>query len=158
MLLFRSLTLGLLGACFLLIATRPTFGVRRDCTLQVPTLAMTQRPPVAASANFAADRAFIFGARADGAAIAALPDGEGARPMALPPAVVDVAPGVSASRLASLVRLDEGEHVTTIDDQAVSGDIDAGVRLAALDLRARRYIDLGVEGPRGARRVLVLLH
>jgi hypothetical protein len=113
---------------------------------------MTQRPPVAAG-----QRTFAFGAPANGAALAALPDVETSRP-ALPPSVIDVAPGVSASRLASLVRLEEGEHVTTIDDQAVNGDIDAGVRLAALDLRARRYIDLGVEGPRGARRVLVLLH
>jgi hypothetical protein len=154
MLLFRSLTLGLLGACFLLIATRPTFVVHRDCSLQTPMVAATQRPPV----RHLSGRTAAFGVGADGAPLAALPAVEVSHPTALPPSVVDVAPGVSASRLASLVRLDEGEHVTTIDDQAVSGDIDAGVRLATLDLRARRYIDLGVEGPRGTRRVLVLLH
>ena len=131
MLLFRSLTLGLLGACFLLIATRPTVEIRRSCPMQTPTLALAQRPIIAL---------------------------ESPRPLSLPPAVVDVAPGVSASQLASLVRLDEGERVATIDDRAVSGTLDAGVALAALDLTSRRYIDLGVEGPRGTRRVLVLLH
>jgi hypothetical protein len=147
MLLFRSLTLGLLGACFLLVATRPTVEIRRSCSMQAP--AQMRR----ASANgFAGLR------DAGGSFIAGLPAPRSSRPAEIPPAVVDVAPGVSASQLASLVRLDDGEHVTSIDDRAVAGDIDAGVRLAALDLAARHYIDLGVEGPRGARRVLVLLH
>jgi hypothetical protein len=149
MLLFRSLTLGLIGACLLLVATRPTVEIHRSCAME---------PPMLAVAGHAHPARPVVDARGSTMRAAATVLPAVARPVTLPPAVVDVAPGVSASQLASLVRLEEGEHVTSIDDRAVAGDLDAGVKLAALDLGSRRYIDLGVEGPRGARRVLVLLH
>lgn len=117
MLVFRSLTIGLLSACFLLLITRPIVEVR-----------MTRGPRLHVS----------------------LP--------AHPPTIIDVAPGVSGAQLASLIRLAPGEHVASIDDAAVNGDLGAGVVLAGLDLHGRQFIDLGVSGASGERRVLVLLH
>jgi hypothetical protein len=128
MLVFRSLAIGLLGACALLLSSGPVVQVRMLAEPYAPTSAV--------------ERAAREARHAD----------------ALPQSVIDVAPGVTAAQLASLVRLAPGEHVTTIDDLPVEGDLGAGVLLAGLELRARRYIDLGVTGPAGTRRVVVLLH
>jgi hypothetical protein len=121
MLLFRSLALGLLGACFFLIATRPTTVIVRE-PVEVPNLS-------------------------------------GIRGIPSPgPTVVDVAPNVSASLLPSLIQLHAGERVVAINDARVASDLEAGSVLASLWLGPQRYIDLDVAGPRGDRRVLVLLH
>ena len=116
MLLFRSLTLGLVAACFALLLARPTVELRMA------------REPVRPS----------------------IPTRS--------PTVIDVAAGVTNAQLASMIRLAPGEHVASIDDAAVVGDLGAGVALATVALRAGRFIDVGVAGPTGERRVLVLLH
>jgi hypothetical protein len=120
MLVFRSLAIGLLGACMWLLATRPFV-----------QLHVREQPPVLRAAPSA---------------------------MSEPPTVVDVASGVTGAQLVSLVRLGPNEHVATIDDRPVDGDLEAGAHLASLDVRARRYLDLGVRGATGSRRVLVLFH
>ena len=122
MLLFRSLALGLLGACFFLLATRPTTVVVRQ-PIEVPSLS-----------------------------------GMRGVPQAQGPSVVDVAPNIEATRLPSLIQLGAGEHVVAIDDARVANDLEAGRVLAAMVTAPQRFIDLDVEGPRGERRVLVLLH
>jgi hypothetical protein len=118
MLVFRSLTLGLLAACFLLLAIRPVYEVRvtRDARPQREAPA----PPAAT--------------------------------------IIDVAAGVSASQLPAMLALAPDERVVAVDDQSVGSDLDAGTLLASRELDSQRYIDLEVEGARGARRLLVLLH
>ena len=127
MILFRSLALGLLGACFFLLATRPvTIVVRQP---EIPNLSGIRGVPTAG------------------------------------PTVIDVARDAGPSIVPSLIRLAEGEHVVTIDDVAVANDLDAGRMLGERwlvtegpPIAQHRYIDLEVQGPRGERRVLVLLH
>jgi hypothetical protein len=72
--------------------------------------------------------------------------------------VVDVARGVDAGTLASLVRLRADERVVAVDDQQVQNDFAAGAAIAARDLASGKYLDLTVTGATGARRVLVLMH
>jgi hypothetical protein len=87
-------------------------------------------------------------------------------PMSAPPSeatttpvsIVDVAGGVPASQLATLVHLRAGEAVTAIDDQAVGTELAAGAVIASLPARPGSYIDLTLAGPNGERRVLLLLH
>jgi hypothetical protein len=127
MLLFRSLALGLLGACFFLIATRPTTVVVRERErIEVPNLSGMRGLP-----------------------------SQG-------PSVIDVAADVNPMLIPSLVQLREGEHVAAIDDIPVANDLEAGRLLGVQGERAipslHRYIDLQVTGPRGERRILVLLH
>jgi hypothetical protein len=124
MLLFRSLALGLLGACFFLLATRPvTIVVRQPPAIEVPNLSGIRGVPA--------------------------PPG---------PTVIDVAPNVDSAMLPSLIQLGDREHVVSVNDQRVSSDLDAGRVLAATWLQPQRFVDLDVTGPRGDRRVLVLLH
>ncbi len=74
------------------------------------------------------------------------------------PTIIDAAPGITASQLAATIRLLPGEQITSVDDIAVTGDVDAGVVLASRDLSSRQFVDVGVAGPAGERRVLVLVH
>lgn len=129
MFVFRSLALGLLGACFWLLATRPVAIVVRDPPRVVSTLDDVRRL-----------------------------SGIGLVAPLEAPTIIDVAPGVTAAQLPSLVHLRNGEHVTTVDETPVAGDLDAGRVIAQLDLHSRSFIDLDVAGPHGERRVLVLLH
>jgi hypothetical protein len=75
-----------------------------------------------------------------------------------PVTVVDVARGVDAGALASLVRIREDERVTAVDDQAVANDFAAGAALTERSLGPGKYVDLTVTGASGSRRVLVLMH
>ena len=74
------------------------------------------------------------------------------------PTIIDAAPGITTAQLAMTIRLQPGEQIVSLDDVAVTSDLSAGILLASRDLRARQYIDVGVAGPSGERRVLVLLH
>jgi hypothetical protein len=74
------------------------------------------------------------------------------------PTIIDAAPGITPAQLAMTIRLQPGEQIVALDDVAVTNDLSAGIVLASRDLRARHYIDVGVAGPDGERRVLVLLH
>jgi hypothetical protein len=118
MLLFRSLTLGMLGACLYMLATyeppAPAPAPERE------PLVVRERPNVT---------------------------------------VIDVANGVSPWTLAELVRLDAGEHVQTVDDLAIGTDLAAGAAIALHAVVVHHgFIDIGVDGPHGSRRVLMLLH
>ncbi len=125
MLVFRSIALGLLGACVLLLAQRSPERVWIE----------HEREPVAA------------------------------RPAVAMPTIIDVASGLpgmpgmplmNAHQIAQLVRLGPGERVTSVDDQPVAGNLDAGTAIG--EPAARHFLDLAVAGPRGERRVLVLFH
>lgn len=116
MLLFRSVAIGLLGACVLLLAQRPP-----------PVVQIERVPEVIAAA-----------------------------PRAPAPTIIDVAPGLSSTQLAQLVRLGPDERVTSVDDHPVVGSLDAGTVLGAPG--SRRFVDLGIAGRSGERRVLVLVH
>ena len=120
MLLFRSLALGLLGACFWMLATRP----------QVIIAA-----PEPARVDIAHDEAH------DEA-----------------PTILDVSPAVTSEQLPALVHLRGGEHVVAINDEPVASDLDAGRLLASVDRASQKFVELGVAGPRGSRRILMLLH
>jgi hypothetical protein len=116
MILFRSLALGLLGACFWILATRPTVIV-----------APREAPP----AFHAVEEA---------------------------PTILDVSAAVTREQLPALVHLRDGEHVIAINDSAVASDLDAGRVLASIDRASQKFVELGVAGPRGQRRILMLLH
>lgn len=115
MILFRSVVLGLLGACFWILATRPTVIVaaRQEAPLRVVHQA---------------------------------------------PTILDVSPAVTREQLPSLVHLSDGEHVVAINDVIVASDLDAGRVLANIDRASQKFVELGVSGPRGQRRILMLLH
>ncbi len=119
MLLFRSLAVGLLGACFILLVKRPS-------------------PP-----RIAHERELV--------AVAA-------PTRVVAPTIIDVAHGTPASQIAQLVRLDPDERVTAVDDQPVTGNLDAGTVIAPAT--GRQFIDLTISRPAVGkeRRVLVLVH
>ena len=75
-----------------------------------------------------------------------------------PVTVVDVARGVDAAALGSLVRLRADERVTAVDDRPVANDFAAGAALTERSLGPGKYVDLTVTGAQGSRRVLVLMH
>ena len=129
MLVYRSFALGLLGACCLLLATRPQGSVILNPVVVVPTddavSSTSCRPALCAS------------------------------PMGPPVTVVDVAPNVTGAMLAQLIVLAGNERIARIDDAPVA---DARVALASLELAGRRYVDIAVENDAGSeRRVLVLV-
>jgi hypothetical protein len=124
---YRSIALGLLGACCLLLAMRPPVTVVSHVPGQI--VVASSRP------------------------VAPMP------PCVTPGAtIVDVAPGITASQLAALLHLAPDERVVSIDDEPVSGTLDAGVALAGIELHRGRYLDLAVKSEWSERRVLVLLH
>ena len=134
MLVFRSLTVGLLGACLMLLATRPD--VRVDVR-QVPSSA--SRTAVSAGSP-AANRVVET------------------------PTIIDVAPGVPIAQVTSLLHLAPNEWIASVNDVSVANELDAGLRMSAVadvssnPASASRFIDLGVEGPTSSRRILVLMH
>ena len=72
--------------------------------------------------------------------------------------IVDVAGGVSASAVASLLKLEPGEHIAQVGDIHVANDIDAGTEIGLQWHGRDGFFDLDVVGPHGHRRVLVLIH
>jgi hypothetical protein len=118
MLLFRSLTLGMLGACLYFLASYESPAPARA---PEPELVVVQTPPNVT--------------------------------------VIDVARGVSPWALADLVHLDTGEHVRTLDDRDIGSDLSAGAAIALHGVVVQQgFLDIGVEGPHGTRRVIMLLH
>lgn len=128
---FRSFALGLLGACCLLLAMRPPIAVVAS---EPGKILVVSSPSMLSCPSPAPPR------------------------VEPPVTVVDVAAGVSAEQLATLVVLAPGERIVAIDDVAVAPGITSRAALAALAPKAGRYIDLTVDtyGPQ-SRRVLVLL-
>jgi len=127
MLVFRSVTTGLLGACLYFI-------------LQLPA---QREPPqlqqVASSINWQ---------------------------RSIPVTVIDVAHGVPAMTVPSLVELAPGERIAAVDDQEVGNDLTAGAFIhdrardgRFIDLTIERSLDQGaIDSATTTRRVLVLLH
>lgn len=74
------------------------------------------------------------------------------------PTIVDAAPGITSEQLALALRLEPGEQIVSVDDVFVGSTIGAGVALARRERHPGQYIDVGVTGPAGERRILVLLH
>jgi hypothetical protein len=72
------------------------------------------------------------------------------------PTIIDVAPGLSATQIAQLVRLGPDERVTSVDDHAVTGNLDAGTVIGAP--AGRRFLDLTIGRAHSERRVLLLIH
>lgn len=128
MFVYRSIALGLLGACCLLLAMRP------------PITVISHAPGQILVASSRAAAVPLQACVAPGSTI------------------VDVASGVTASQLAGLLRLLPDEHVVAIDNTPVTGTLDAGVALASVELRPGRYLDVSVKSDWSERRVLVLLH
>jgi hypothetical protein len=121
MFLFRSLTIGLLGACVMLLA-------RVEPSTHTTTVVTQQAP----------ERSAAVGSTAT---------------------IVDVAPGLSGTRVPSLIRLAPDEHVVAVDDRAVASNLEAGAAISALAPRAGSFVDLEVAADTGdRRRVLVLMH
>ena len=91
MTLYRSLVIGLLGACLYLLGQRPS-------------VEPTPAPPVHQAAT-----------------------------------LIDISSQMDPLQFASLIRLDAGEHIASVE-------------------RHNGWLDIGVEGQHGDRRVLMLLH
>ncbi len=121
---FRSLVVGLLGACCLLLAMRPAVTVVAPAPGRTLATAPAALQPCASTG----------------------------------PTIVDVAPGVTAAQLPTLLHLLPDEHVVSINDTPAASTLDAGVALGKLDLATGRYLDLEIANTWGKRRVLVLLH
>ena len=130
--LLSSFAIGLTLGCLLLLApARP---------MPVPNIEIELPPSIAFQPPAGAEAAT---ARADGGSA---------------PTIIDVAPGISAAQLALAIRIAPDEHVVGVDGVAVHSELGAGVRLASLDLRSPRFLDLQVRGPAGERRIVVLMH
>jgi hypothetical protein len=103
MTLYRSLVIGLLGACLFLLAHRSPTVITK-----APMPTRFVRAPLVV-------------------------------PQRAAPTLIDVSSQMSPDQLVSLVRLTPGERITSYDDH-------------------RAYVDVIVQGLRGERRVLMLVH
>ncbi len=136
MLLFRSITAGLLGACVFLLAQ-----------LGGPDITVP-------AAERCASRA-IAHERATERASPATTSPRSPRALG----VVDVAHGVSASQVLSLISLHRGERIVAIDDREVANQLVAGIEIADAVRDGTRFLDLSIESDHApARRLVVLLH
>ena len=72
--------------------------------------------------------------------------------------LIDLASTVSPEGIASLVKLDRGERIATVDDTPVDNDFAAGAAIAGRAHGHDSFVDLAVTGPSGPRRVLLLVH
>ena len=127
MLVFRSLTIGLLGACLVLLVGLDDVRTEQ-VTVHDPT------PPTETTET-----------------------SETTETVTSNVTVIDVAPNVSATTVASLVRLHEGERITAIDDHPIDNDLEAGMEIADRIRSGSKLVDLTVRGD-VLRRVLVVLH
>ena len=98
MLVFRSLTIGLLSACLYLLG---------EVTTLPPPEIVLQRIEAPAADQLASLKHVDTGDNAV--------------------TVIDVAPRVPATTVASLVRLQPGERIAVVSDRHVANDLEAGV-------------------------------
>jgi hypothetical protein len=84
----------------------------------------------------------------------------GARHVRTPPGatLIDVASSVSPEDIASLIKLERGERIASVDDARVGSDLAAGAAIADRAHGHDSFVDLAVIGPSGPRRVLLLVH
>lgn len=124
---FRSFAVGLLGACCLLLATRPQ-----------TQLVLANSPPILMVPT------------------PEQPTCDEAWTPSVPVTVIDVAPGVTGTLLAQLIVLAANEHITAIDDVHMTAT-EGRTALAALGPLHRQYVDVAITSDTGtSRRVLVL--
>jgi len=129
MLVFRSVTTGLLGACLYFV-------------VQLSARAPEPAPNPCAKLDAARLMAgAVLHAELEHSA----------------PTMIDVANGVPPLTVPSLVRLESGEHISTVDDRPVPDDLTAGA-LIAERARTHSFVDLTIDGHATTRRVLVLMH
>jgi hypothetical protein len=140
MFVYRSLSLGLIGACLLMLATKPTVIVQGALPLERAALHPSSR---AARGNVGAGPWECVEPAASTASTAT---------------ILDVAAGAGAADVARMLHLAPDEHIATVDNAPVAGTLGAGVALANTTFYANLYIDIEVRSPRGDRRILVLLH
>jgi hypothetical protein len=132
MLLFRSFAIGLLGACFVLLATRPQSTVVVAHPSQV-VVAQPSQIVLAPSGHDGHDDDHRTGNDVT---------------------VVDVARGLPGVLIAQSIVLAANERIVAIDDVAVR---DGAATLSAIELQGRSYLDVVVANDAGTtRRVLVL--
>lgn len=141
MLVFRSLAIGLTAACFALLVMRPTIELR-----------VTDSSSAATADDHAHAQLAWSGSHEP---VARKPQLASRAPR---PTIVDVAPGITTTQLAATLHLRTGERIVSVDDVAVASNVAAGVALASRDIGAQRFIDVGVAGPEGDRRIIVLMH
>ncbi len=139
--MFRSFALGLLAACFVVIAMRPAVVI--------------QVSPAAACSRSAAppDRGAVRSLRASAGRHVLWPRARG--PSAT---VIDAASAATPSDLVALLRLRSDERIATVDDQRT---IDPRVALAEVASAAGakgRYVDLTIASPAAERRVVLMIH
>jgi hypothetical protein len=127
MLVFRSVTTGLLGACLYFIVQLSGAQQPRAPELASPCANLGAARLVAEAVQHA------------------------------PPTMIDVANGVPPLTVPSLVRLESGEHIASVDDRPVPDDLTAGA-LIAERARTHSFVDLTIDGHATTRRVLVLMH
>ena len=83
------------------------------------------------------------------------------RPRAHMPAgatLIDVSGSVTPATMLSLIKLRNGDHVVSVDDAKVDNDLAAGVAIADNVHGRDSFVDVGIEGRSGPRRVLLLIH
>jgi hypothetical protein len=135
MLVFRSVTMGLLGACIYLLTD----------------LAIRVQP--ADTDGVASPRLHASSADARTSSPVIRRE-EGGNKVTL----IDVAPNVPAATIASLVVLKADERIISVADRYVASNVVAGTAIAEQVSRGAHYIDLMVSGDGTMRRVLILLH
>jgi hypothetical protein len=119
MLVFRSITVGLLGACVYMLA---------GLHMPEPEPVIVESPPVVIAPSNQVT-------------------------------VIDVAPSVPATTVASLVRLHPGERIVAVNDHPMTNDLEAGMLIGDSLLLGSKLLDLTVSGEgAGVRRVLVIVH
>ncbi len=140
--MFRSFALGLLGACFVVIAMRPAVEIR-----VMPAQACAGRT-----------------APTSGGAVRSLTGSERhlvlqrTQPRALSATVIDAASAATPNDLVALLRLRADERIAAVDDQR---SIDSKVAIAEIASAAGakgRYVDLTIASPRAERRVVLMIH
>ncbi len=135
MLMFRSFALGLLAACFVVIAMRPAVVVQ-----------VSMRPPNSAAARSAPGPIHLH-ARSSRL-----------HPRAPSATVIDAASAATPSDLVALLRLRSDERIAAVDDLR-STDPSAAIAAVGSAAGAKgRYVDLTIASPFAERRVVLMIH
>jgi len=121
MLLFRSITAGLLGACVFLLAQLGGPDVVEPVVVHEPVVVTQLGHPSLG--------------------------------------VIDIAHGVPAAEVLSLIRLGPDERISAVDDREVANQLVAGTEIADAIRDGARFVDLSIDKRRAPkRRLVVLLH
>lgn len=157
MLVFRSLTLGLLGACVLLLAQRPSTHVHLIASGPEPAPAVTARPSsVPTIINIATKECHLGSGVFTTCFATDLMPLLSLQPAEQITAVGDAKVADAAAGFEELARAN-GMDAATFDRSDLA-ELATSSALWFVKKEHGRYLDLVIEGPRGERRVLVLMH